>query len=610
MNFSLDPYLKIEQLEREKWELTRANNRLRSETWFHRAITSLLAIAFVLLLASITFGQATFHRGQTENEAMAVALSHLRGTAQPFAWRYLWLPQSSPKLIGGARFVLNGTINRTDRGITVGTLDEGRILAVNLLEFSNNFEEFIELAGLWELLASRDFYFHERNQLVPALVTETALETFSGANSVGKIPANFIIAGGDQPWLPCNFGGKRGFVRKSYLKVVQIAPPAAHVAAEQAEFFNLTGSRAAFLRCDDFVRLAFSTVDEGIYYELLGIAGLSLKEILSRAGAAETELTKFDPFNWGAVFTSHVTGSERAYLLAPSLGVAPEKSRGVFGLTFDFRNDNRRDDPLGTLFFFLLQNRFDAGEGIFILPNGFPYGILYDGQGRLQAVAPPEVATDPHDRTPHHQLQAGISCNRCHDLWWKDAGNNVRWALNNGKTRGGVYGVIEKEFVKDGLTQEQIYAKLSSSYRANIVTTLDESRRIMAAQISGACGVSAREAIDGATALYEAAAYGDYELPNTQDVWAVSPKMVFMFHGIEIVGEPTALELRVAFDRFFPPPPIESGVVEFAEVAAWRQFDYQQDQQDAPAPGVEHLRRAYSYMAAIRDLSSLEVVKP
>ena len=548
-----------------------------------------------------------FLRGQTENEALALALAHLRGQAFPPAWRYLWLPQTSSRLVGGARFVVNATINRTDRGVALDSLDGGRLMAVNLLALANDFAQFIELAGLWELLADRDFYFHERAQLIEALVVSPGCQLHVGGKPDCALPTGFVIAPTEDRsgWLACHLVGKRGWVHRSKLQLAKIAPFAAHVAAEMTELQSLTGSRAAFLRGDDFVRLAFSTLDEGIYYDLLGIADLNLAQIMARAGAAETELNKHSPFNWGAVFTSLVTGDERAYLLAPALGVAPEKSRSVMGLTFDFRSDNRRDDPLGTLFMFLTGNRFDAGEAIFMLPNGFPYGILYDGQGRLQDVAPPEVATDPTDRTPHHQLQAGISCNRCHDLWWKDAGNNVRWALNNGKTRGGIYGISDPRLA--GLTTDQVFSKLSSSYRANINQTLDESRRIMAAQIAGACGVSAQEAIDGASELYAAASYGDHRLAD--DNWSVSPRLVLERHGVMVTGNPTALELRAAFDRVFPARDIAEGVVEFSEVAGWRLWEASGVQIDAPQPRMEQLRRSYTYLASIRDLSTLEQAK-
>lgn len=601
-----DPYTKAEQLEASNWELERENRRLRNRDFGHFALEVILALALVLFGSAIVFGQAQFRRGPDEHAAMQIALKHLRAQEFPPAWKYWWLPQTSSRRVGGARFVLNATINRTDRGVTFPALDDGRILAINLLECSNNFEEFVELLGLFELYADRDFFHNERNQLVEALVISGGSQLEASGKPVCSLPAGFVVASPQESkgWIPCKLVGKSGFVHRSKLRVVKIAPFAAHVQTEMEEFQSLTGSRATFLRADDAVRLGYSTTDEGIYYDLLGIDKLDLAGVMKRAGAKETDLNAFESFNWGAVSTSLVTGQERAYLLAPSLGVAPERSRGVLGLTFDFRNDNRADDPLGTLFLFLQDRKFDAGEGIFILPNGFPYGILYDGQGKLQNVAPQEIATDPNDRTINHQLQAGISCHNCHNYWWKDAGNNVRWLLNNGRTRGGIYGINDPRF--NGLTQEQIFGKLASSYRASINGTLDESRKIMASQIAGACGVSAREAIEGATELYALAAYGDYRIAD--DNWICSPRKVFETHGIEVVGDPTPLEYRAAFAKFFPEPDITTGVIEFPEVAGWRNWTTPEEAIDALQPRMEHLRRSHTYLAAIKDLSSLEVV--
>lgn len=567
---------------------------------------------WLLLLTGAVLGQpATFHLGQTDVAAASTARDYIAQHKTPFSVRVLWLQNTSARLVAGARYVPNATISRTDRGVTLPEFDDGHFVAVDLLQMSRNFAEFVELAGLFEAFADLDFYGHERNQLVEALVVASPCTLEAGGKVLCSVPAGFQVNAGDgnSPWVAMSFAGHSGYVRRSQLKLVKIAPFAAHLAAEMLEIQALTGSRAAFLRADDFVRLAYSQVDEGQYYALLGIDGLDLKGVMAKYGAPVAELDQFNPFNWGAIETSRVA-NERAYVLAPAINAAPGRSRNFFGLTFDFRNDNRADDPLGNLFFFvnsssagIFDQRFDAGEGIFILPNGFPVGILYNGQGALQDVAPQEIATDPLDRTVHHQLQAGISCHRCHDTWWKDAGNSIRWRINNGLDRGGIYGINDPRFA--GQTQEQVFGKLVGAYGATINPTLDESRRIIASQIAGTCGISAHEAIDGVTELYAAASYGDQELAS--DNWSVSPRLVLAKHGIEIEGEPTALELRAAFDKYFPPPDIASGIIEFPEVSGWRKFDFPSETNlDSPQPSMEHLRRSYSYLASIRDFRSLE----
>lgn len=561
-----------------------------------------------------------FTRLQTEQEALAIVAAHQEQQECPWAWRYHWLPETTPARVGGLTFVVNATINRTELVIAPDVLDGGRILAWNLLKLTDDLDQFIDVVGRYELLADRDPFFHERNQLVEALVVQKDLFIWRGKEKVLIAPKNFVVAEASPKdgYLHCEFFGRKGWVRQADLAVVKIAPFAAHVETQQRTLQDRSGSRAVFLRGDDFVRLAFSQIGDGIYYELLGIDGKNVRDVLKRVGAVESNIEKLaeekgsqrgDIGRWGALYMSLVTGNPRSYVAVASRSTAPGDSANVATLTFDLNANSKGVHPVLSLFLRLFQHDFDGGEGIFFLPNGMPFGVLYDGQGALVDVAPASIATDRFDRTPQKFLQPGISCHRCHDTWFQDAGNNVEWAIKNGGVRGGIYDLLDKEL--KGLTLEQVFNVLIARYKADLTPTMNDARRLFAVRLAEATGVPAAESIQAASELFAEAAYGDTLIGP--DCYSVSPAMALRKLGVKIEGDPTALEQRQAFGRFVPEVPLAK-LREFhhdhpgedGAVAGLRQWDRIQDHPDAPQLDVPEMHRVYTYLAFVRDLSSLE----
>jgi len=124
----------------------------------------------------------------------------------------------------------------------------------------------------------------------------------------------------------------------------------------------------------------------------------------------------------GAVLlASDVTGKGRSVLTA--YGVA---SRLPVAVTFDLKDSTTRPDAQFVRN--LIEFRSDASEALVPLPNGLWEGLLADGAGNLQRVAPPDVVADSTKPDGHtKELEMGMSCILCHstDNGYRTARNDL-----------------------------------------------------------------------------------------------------------------------------------------------------------------------------------------
>lgn len=122
------------------------------------------------------------------------------------------------------------------------------------------------------------------------------------------------------------------------------------------------------------------------------------------------------------VRVSNVTGKERAILAWRGQGVRPSAGTGLISLTMDLF-DESADDPSKSFSRNLLIETADGYEMIAEMPNGWHEFTLWDGNQRLVAEAPPNLASD-HTVPDKHtaRLAPGISCIRCHanNEGWKE----------------------------------------------------------------------------------------------------------------------------------------------------------------------------------------------
>lgn len=203
------------------------------------------------------------------------------------------------------------------------------------------------------------------------------------------------------------------------------------------ELETLTGSAAPIVESRYFTFRALSTIkDSGLYELLFGglyyeLSGIKKAKAVGKRKATDEDLL-FEQVGIGdvdkgltaeaiferlrgdqrtAVFRSKVTAKPRRVDVLPSL--SGRGNQGFLIVTHDLRD---RDVDTGTHpLMNLAQFKDAAREDIFTKANGLHGFALFDGDGKLQDEAPPDVVKDHTIPSPHTARLAGaISCIRCH----------------------------------------------------------------------------------------------------------------------------------------------------------------------------------------------------
>ncbi len=221
-----------------------------------------------------------------------------------------------------------------------------------------------------------------------------------------------------------------------------------------ARLVAMTGSQAPVVTHEYFLFRALSAIRDkdvsqlydtvwgGLYYEFAGIRtgakkGTDLDVLLEELGignvaAGITADKVFDRLRSDqkiAKFRSDVTAGPRQISLLPSLSGRLDISSRFVSVTNDLKHANIDigRHPL----FNLLEIKPDAHEVIFTKANGLHGYALFNGAGKRQDEAPPDVARDNTIPNPHHQrLQPGIGCISCHEAdgsdGWKPVANDAK----------------------------------------------------------------------------------------------------------------------------------------------------------------------------------------
>lgn len=212
-----------------------------------------------------------------------------------------------------------------------------------------------------------------------------------------------------------------------------IAVPAPHLGPDGVLLSQQTASAVPIFHYGWFVRLATTTLDGGVYYDLRGIKGMKQAEYLASRGASEEQVASLQSDERSAIAFSLVTGKPRRIDVFRAAGVRPSRGTGLVSVTHDIRDGDIKADehPLRNLLTF----KDAAREVILELPSGFHEYTLFDGNGNLQNSAPDDIVVDHLVPAPYtKRLQGMISCVRCHgaDEGWKPFGNDVKAALGGG----------------------------------------------------------------------------------------------------------------------------------------------------------------------------------
>jgi hypothetical protein len=203
------------------------------------------------------------------------------------------------------------------------------------------------------------------------------------------------------------------------------------LGAEGLKLAELTHSNMPIVHHGWLLRMASTTVDGGIYYDLRGIRGLNQAKYLASRGISEKQVEELGSGDRVAVFRSGVTGKPRRVDLLRGAGVRVSRGTGLAAITHDVRDKDI--DPEKDLTRNLLDAQDFAREVIVETASGFHEYSLWNAQGVLQDEVPPDVASDHLIPAPHtKRLQPAIGCIRCHGEQdgWKPLQNDIQAMLN------------------------------------------------------------------------------------------------------------------------------------------------------------------------------------
>jgi hypothetical protein len=421
----------------------------------------------------------------TPADAVAYALadvSTLPKGDQPFQ-RYVWIPNGDKKLAGAVNYTLNISWSRATPLIKSRIVAQGRLVRVDLRTLAPRADiegkDFRDLFVQWEKLAFEP-YFHITRTTEDALPTNAKLIRSLDDDPTGSI--RFKIE--DKTWYKSPAGrtyclndkGRFEPQKLEFAKKENVAVAGSHVGLDQHVMLQgLTQSTAPVVRYDWFVIKSLTTLNGGIYYDLLGIEkkpakGTALDAFFTKFGYDPKEVAKLRADQRVAMFKSQVTGRPRRVDFFRGQGVRPDSGTGLGTITFDPSEEQiaAENDPIRNL----LDFKSTASEVILERANGMHAFGLFNKDGDLQDSAPDNVVKDHTIPTPYPaRLQSGISCIRCHNPvdGWQPAQNDVRLMLN------GFLNVYDDLADKKGVATD-VLDRLVGLYAGDLTKSLRRAR--------------------------------------------------------------------------------------------------------------------------------------
>jgi hypothetical protein len=539
------------------------------------------------LLTAGVFG-AEFNRLSTPRDAVALAIAdctQLPESSRPFA-RYFWLPEGSEKELAAFGYTLNAALSNA-QSLQYGRPVSKNLVAIDLRSVLPDATDFARVFGVLESYVDPYFHVVQRVQVVEAgqfvVVVSKVAVLKSGAQTIAELPRGRggKVVSQQGEWIQVITRERRGWVNVKDVAIVSFGLhvlPRPELDGERivnAELLaDLTQSRCPVFTYPLFQSLSLTTIDGGIYYDLIGVEGLNLSQSLSRFGVDQRDFTNADATNRSAVFVSRVTSRPRAGIFGFASGIRPTDGTGLWTATEDIAEKDA--DPEQDAIDNLAGAKFTAGEAILQRSNGFLAGLAYNAAGVLQDEVPPDVARDNQAPAPFHaRINGWFSCMRCHeDTGYQDFGNDVKAITNAG---GLIFGDFSAAPGKELSTVDQLRAQ----YAGDLTRPLDEARRAHAAVVFRATGKPYEEVRAAVVSTYE----------SYENSW-VTPQIALRWIGYEC-KEPEAKKL---FAEIVPPLPANVlGVSpEDAAVLGLRAYDAAEQ---SPLLWVRRFERIYPDLA-------------
>jgi len=360
-------------------------------------------------------------------DAATLSPAELLGT------RWLWCPVARNKPLADA--TLNAVVAevRQSQVIRSTTVAGGSLLRVDLHDLSPR--EFTRAAKTWDRLKTFELYeFGGGGEVVTTTATDhvEARPAEGRTIAVGKVPAGYRFrpARTDQgKWLLCEYLGRKAWIALSDTRPAGDTPRLGRWLSDEAVIAGsslavATAAAVPIVRLEDFLRQAWASNDDGLYYDFLGVSR-DYDEVLKQFGLDRKTIDGLGSDRWAAIFRSGVTDSPRAIVVSPTLGVSAS-APGWYWESRDISRDaGDAEDPKKHPLRNLLSGKAVATEAFAPRANGAIVYLLVQfdaaGKGTLANEVPPNIAYDSTVKAPHDQrLIAGRSCVVCHSLGTDD----------------------------------------------------------------------------------------------------------------------------------------------------------------------------------------------
>ncbi len=372
--------------------------------------------------------------------------------------RYLYFPEPTRENLAACAFALNTAVSHSSQIVRPLPVAGGRLLRIDLRALCPRDADFSRLLKLWEVnLADSDPYFHKPDVFI--------------ASDSGRPLRRIKVA----PYRASN--GKTFDYRA--VEIIAADQFGLHVGLQNLLLVHsLTGSNLPVVRADWFVVKSLTTLDGGLYYQFMGIAGLNRNQFFESIGADLNAVAKRRSDQRAAIGISEITGKPRLTNFVPTVGVRPTVGQGILVFTEDiFDEDN---DPERHPIYTLLGFKSRAEEHIFQRPNGMLGYALFDSDGKLQNAVPDNIARDGTIPPPYTaKLQPAIGCIRCHSphSGWQPCPNDILSMLKpievNGKLER--LDIFDDENSKENVTAT--VDRLAGLYSASFDQLLMTARR-------------------------------------------------------------------------------------------------------------------------------------
>lgn len=351
-----------------------------------------------------------------ENTAIALALADVRTLPKHDRayQRYIWIPDGKVESLQEVSL----TLNYISRATTIirPTPVAGQLARVDVRHYAPRDSDRDEWMGTWY-----NFTFDPRFSL---LLTKDTLKFSQGL--IVNVP---------------DFKDGEDVIKVPSPHLDQVAY--ANLVNETASQAPIVSHRYFIVRALSAIqdKGAYKTIYGGLYYDFVGIKtgakkGTDEDAMFEQLGVGDVQsgltaakiFEKLRSDQRVAVFRSNITGRPRRADFVRTL--ASRDGQSIVSVTHDIKQQSIDVGVHPVMN--LLDFKDDARELIAEKTNGLHLFALFDGNGKRQDEAPPDVAVDHTIPAPHStRLQPAIGCIRCHapDSGWRAVHNDAKKLL-------------------------------------------------------------------------------------------------------------------------------------------------------------------------------------